>query len=63
MAQYLYTNDYMHCSCERCPQHEKCWRFELWIMCEGKESHYLPDEHEDLAKCEFFIDKEKYKIK
>lgn len=63
MAQYYYNSDYMHCPCEQCPKHDKCWRFELWKMWEGVATVYLPDPDKDLAKCDFFIDKENYRIK
>ena len=63
MAQYYYNADYMHCSCERCPQHEKCWRFELGKMCKGIASFYMPDKDKYLSNCDYFIDKKEYKIK
>lgn len=63
MAQYYYNSDYMHCSQERCPKHEKCWRFELGKQCKGIASFYMPEPDKDLTKCEFYIDKEKYRIK
>ena len=63
MAQYYYNSDYMHCSQEQCPKHEKCWRFELGKMCKGIASFYMPDKDKDLSNCDYFIDKKEYKIK
>lgn len=63
MAQYYYNSDYMHCSQERCPKHDKCWRFELGKMCKGIASFYMPDKDKDLSNCDYFINKEEYKIR
>lgn len=63
MERYYYNADYMHCSQERCPKHDNCWRFELWKMCKGIASFYMPDKDKDLSECDYFIDKKEYKIK
>ena len=63
MSNYYYFEDYMHCSQDRCPRHEECWRYYLGKRCKGVASYYMPKEDEDLSKCEYFIDKENFKIK
>ena len=63
MERYYYNADYMHCSQERCPKHDNCWRFELGKMCKGIASFYMPDKDKDLSKFDYFINKKKYKIK
>ena len=63
MESYYYNADYMHCSQERCPKHDRCWRFELGKMCNGIASFYMPDKDKDLSNCDYFIDKKEYKIK
>jgi len=63
MSKYYYNRDYMHCSQDRCPRHKKCWRYWLGKQCKGIASYYMPEPDKDLAECEFFINKEEYKIK
>ena len=62
MAKYYYYGDYMHCSQDRCPRHEECWRYELGKMCKGIATFYTPDKDEDLSKCEYFLNKENYRM-
>lgn len=61
-GKHYYFGDYMHCSQDRCPRHEECWRYELGKMCKGTVWLYTPDKDEDLSECECFINKENYRI-
>lgn len=63
MAKYYYFEDYMHCNQDQCPRHEECWRYELGKMCNDTTWFYTPDKDKDLSECEYFINKENFKIK
>ena len=70
MAKYYYSNDCLHCSQERCPKYKDCWRAELGRMLAERAKHdefaiasfYMPSEDKDLSNCEYFVDKEEYKL-
>ena len=56
-----YCHDYMHCSQDRCPLKDKCYRY--WLGKEIKNtdfqyaSYYYPAPDEELGdKCEYYMD-------
>ena len=60
-----YYHDYMHCSQDKCPRKDQCWRY--WLGQEFKKhswqyaSFYLPlPIDDDLSDCVYFIDKKEY---
>jgi hypothetical protein len=64
MKELHYQHDMMHCSQEQCPKKNKCYRY--WLALNAAShgfttySAYLPDEHDVLANCRYYLNIKDY---